>query len=97
MKYCINCGSPLPDEAKFCSNCGFRQPEKEQPKVEEPVVEEEPVVVEAEPVVTEPVELQKPSPVKEKHSPLAKILLAIGGLFAAAGLFIIGKKKRVKK
>lgn len=46
MKYCINCGSPLPDEAKFCSNCGFRQPEKEQPKVEEPVIEEAPVVEE---------------------------------------------------
>lgn len=57
MKYCINCGSPLPDEAKFCSNCGFRQPEKEQPKVQEPFVEDAPVVEEAvkesEPIVEE--------------------------------------------
>ena len=22
MKHCINCGAEMPDEAKFCSNCG---------------------------------------------------------------------------
>ena len=55
------------------------------------VVEEEPVVTKAEPVVTEPVEVQK-------HSPLVKVLIAVGALFAAAaGLFIFGKKKREKK
>ena len=55
------------------------------------VVEEEPVVTKAEPVVTEPVEVQK-------HSPIVKILIAVGALFAAAaGLFIFGKKKREKK
>ena len=63
MKYCINCGSPLPDEAKFCSNCGFRQPEKEQPKVEEPVVEEAPVVEEP---VKEPEPIAQEAPVVEE-------------------------------
>lgn len=63
MKYCINCGSPLPDEAKFCSNCGFRQPEKEQPKVEEPVVEEVPAV---EKPVKEPEPIAQEAPVVEE-------------------------------
>ncbi|MDY6276505.1 MAG: zinc ribbon domain-containing protein [Bacilli bacterium] len=67
MKYCINCGSPLPDEAKFCSNCGFRQPEKEQPKVEgpepEPIVEEAPVV---EGPVNEPEPIVEEAPVVEE-------------------------------
>ena len=25
MKYCINCGAALPDEARFCSQCGAKQ------------------------------------------------------------------------
>ena len=25
MKYCSNCGTQLPDEAKFCENCGAPQ------------------------------------------------------------------------
>ena len=25
MKYCPNCGHPLPDEAMFCSECGTKQ------------------------------------------------------------------------
>ena len=25
MKYCSNCGHPLPDEAMFCSECGTKQ------------------------------------------------------------------------
>lgn len=62
MKYCINCGSPLPDEAKFCSNCGFRQPEKEQPKVEEPELKETPVVEEP---VEEPEPIVEEAPVVE--------------------------------
>lgn len=76
MKYCINCGSPLPDEAKFCSKCGFRQPEKEQPMVEEPVVEEVPVVEEPveepEPIIEEKIEevvqeiQSEPEPVVEE-------------------------------
>ena len=27
MKYCINCGKELPDDALFCTACGVRQPE----------------------------------------------------------------------
>ena len=73
MKYCINCGSPLPDEAKFCSNCGFRQPEKEQPKVEEPVVEEAPVVEEPvqepEPIVEEVPVVEEVVPEEPKEEP----------------------------
>lgn len=63
MKYCINCGSPLPDEAKFCSNCGFRQPEKEQPEVEEPEPNETPVVEEP---VKEPEPIVEETPVVEE-------------------------------
>ena len=29
MKYCINCGVKLADEAKFCSACGYKQPQYE--------------------------------------------------------------------
>ncbi len=35
MKYCPNCGHPLPDEAMFCSECGTKQgaaPENTQEK-----------------------------------------------------------------
>ena len=34
MKYCINCGHELPDQALFCSECGAKQPTenvKEEP------------------------------------------------------------------
>ena len=34
MKYCIECGNQLVDEAKFCNKCGAKQPLKE-PKGEE--------------------------------------------------------------
>ena len=38
MKYCSNCGTQLPDEAKFCESCGTRQQAAPQtsipPKVE---------------------------------------------------------------
>ena len=26
--WCINCGTSLPDEAKFCFNCGYKMPEE---------------------------------------------------------------------
>ena len=65
MKYCINCGSPLPDEAKFCSNCGFRQPEKEQPEVEEPELNETPVV-------EEPV--KEPEPIAKEASVIEEVV-----------------------
>lgn len=26
MKFCINCGTQIPDAAKFCPSCGFKQP-----------------------------------------------------------------------
>ena len=27
MKYCINCGKELPDDALFCADCGIKQPD----------------------------------------------------------------------
>ena len=41
MKYCMNCGTELPDEARFCPNCGTKQPESVEP-VQKPVVQERP-------------------------------------------------------
>jgi|GEM_PF-4370853 len=26
MKFCINCGAEIPEDAKFCPKCGFKQP-----------------------------------------------------------------------
>lgn len=49
MKYCIQCGTPLPDEAKFCGKCGTKQ--EELPAVSER--EEKPVVPEKVSAVTE--------------------------------------------
>ncbi|MEL6718509.1 MAG: zinc ribbon domain-containing protein [Bacteroidota bacterium] len=34
MKLCINCRTELPDEAKFCYNCGVPQPQISEPKSE---------------------------------------------------------------
>lgn len=31
MKYCIQCGEQLPDDARFCARCGYRQPEPAVP------------------------------------------------------------------
>jgi hypothetical protein len=66
-------------------------------KVEAAAVEQK-VAVE-EPATEVAVEVQKSEPqIKEKKSPLVKVFIAIGALFAAAaGLFIFGKKKRVNK
>ena len=65
MKYCFNCGHPLPDFAKFCPICGQNQlsdeevtevVQEEQP-IEEPkdVVVDEPTKEEPQELVTEPV------------------------------------------
>ncbi|MBQ7444756.1 MAG: trypsin-like peptidase domain-containing protein [Clostridia bacterium] len=64
IRFCINCGSPLGENAKFCVNCGWKvqlpeinTPEPETKPAQEPVVPAEPVVnVEEEPKapVTEP-------------------------------------------
>jgi len=34
MKFCTNCQTELPDEAKFCYNCGVPQPQISEPKSE---------------------------------------------------------------
>ena len=45
MKYCPNCGTQLPDNATFCSNCGshlgaaptqYQQPQYQQPQYQQP-------------------------------------------------------------
>lgn len=33
MKYCINCGKEIPEEAMFCHLCGTRQESEEQKEV----------------------------------------------------------------
>ncbi len=66
-------------------------------KIDAAAVEQK-VAVE-EPATEVAVQVQKSEPqMKEKKSPLVKVFIAIGALFAAAaGLFIFGKKKRVNK
>jgi len=34
MKYCINCGVQIPEEAAFCPECGTANPKKEEPSVQ---------------------------------------------------------------
>lgn len=50
MKYCIECGNQLVDEAKFCNKCGAKQPLREEkkeeieaPKPQEAKVESKPI------------------------------------------------------
>ena len=59
MKKCINCYQELPDNCKFCTNCGAKQPE-EPVQAAEPVMPEQPVQA-AEPVMPEqPVQPTEP-------------------------------------
>ena len=69
MKYCFNCGHPLPDFAKFCPICGQNQLSDEEVteafQEQQPVEEPKEVVVD-EPTKEEPQELVT-EPVKETH------------------------------
>ena len=40
MKYCSNCGTQLPDEAKFCGSCGTPQQPVTRPKTTKKVKKE---------------------------------------------------------
>ena len=51
IRFCINCGSPLGENAKFCVSCGWKvqlpeinTPEPETKPAQEPAVPAEPVV-----------------------------------------------------
>lgn len=37
MKYCVRCGRPIDDSARFCPCCGARQPFSEPPAFQSPV------------------------------------------------------------
>ena len=43
MAYCQNCGMEIPENAKFCGNCGNKVETPSKPPVVETVVEEKPV------------------------------------------------------
>ena len=74
------------------------EPEPVTPESEPVTPESESLVPEPKSVVPEPVEGPQPEqPKEENKSPLAKILLAIGGALAAAGIFIFAKKKKAKQ
>ena len=59
MKYCIKCGTKLPDIAVFCPLCGQKQPELEEGGIVEPIEQEEvpaPVIEAAPPIEEAPIE-----------------------------------------
>ena len=63
--YCTNCGSLLPENARFCPECGAmvnRPAPKAEPAAKAPATVEEPVVAEEQPVVVEePVAVEQPA------------------------------------
>ena len=96
MKYCTQCGNPLPDQALFCSKCGHKQSSDPAPQQKEPE-EVKPVEVE------QPKEEASPAPAAEeaKATPkfqiqalkyriiyfgAATLFFLLGAIFGAAGI-----------
>ncbi|MBQ7638661.1 MAG: zinc-ribbon domain-containing protein [Clostridia bacterium] len=89
--YCQNCGSKLPDGAKFCSNCGAKAAAAPSQPKEEP---QQPSGQPSQPAPAEPVSQppvvsaqQNASP-KKKKSPVVPVVLCLAALAAAAVLFV---------
>lgn len=88
--FCENCGSKLPDDAKFCNICGAavqQDQDSQQSQVQTPVLAKEPVIQAAP-------EINIPVPAKKKKWPiiLAIVLaavLVIGAAGALAYKFVI--------
>lgn len=95
--FCVKCGTQLPDDAKFCNNCGASigaAPAAEPAPVAEPVpvVETAPVVEEApkaEPLAA-PVVEAAPAPAKKKKKPNILVIILIVVVAALAGKLIGG-------
>lgn len=71
MAFCIQCGNPLSEDARFCAHCGARVEPIAQAEPVEPVFDPvaEPVVP-VEPVYTEPAEPVYAPPVQEQPQPV---------------------------
>lgn len=89
--YCIECGAQIPDNSKFCSNCGHKQTEGE-PSLKEKIAE---VIIEKE-ITRQVVEAHKSSIYyqflkKTMGWYLAWVLLHLGLLLIAADSILGGK------
>ena len=83
-KFCVNCGNPLPDNARFCTACGTPV-QQAQPPVQQNPVQEIPVQ-QAQPVPT----YQAPQPVKPKKKTGMIIGIAAGVACLLTALFLLG-------
>ena len=77
MQYCVYCGEPIEDGARFCTACGTEQVSAQQPRVPRPAPK-------AVPVDDSWDEMPPPAPKKSSNTPLIIIvallaLLLIGG------------------
>lgn len=69
MKYCINCGAELPDEAVFCKECGSKSEPleiKTEGEVTNVVVSDEPPVQPQQPQQPQPQPQPRPQPQPQK-------------------------------
>ena len=86
--FCVKCGTQLPDDAKFCNNCGASIEAAPAPAVETaPVVEEAPKAAPAEAPVAAPV--VETAPAKKKKKPNILVIILIVVVAALVGKFVI--------
>ena len=90
MKNCSKCGAELPDEAKFCAECGEKSESVNQQEPVKALPEEKP----AEPssvseAVSEPAKeaspASEPVPAKKKKFPVVPVIIGGAAILAAAG------------
>ncbi|MDO4458908.1 MAG: zinc-ribbon domain-containing protein [Clostridia bacterium] len=96
--FCIKCGKQIPDEAKFCPECGFNFGTLTEEKKEEPKVEIPKTVAPPQPIVL-PRYVERPKPKKRRGCLkffLTIILIAVIG-FAGFTYFVVKEGTKPSK
>lgn len=90
--YCINCGTQLPDGAKFCSACGAAQPDLAQAQpIQQPVQQTQAQPQYQQPDFQQPYHSYTPEPPKKSKKPLiiTVIIIAVVAVLAVAAVLLV--------